>query len=269
MEIDTAPRWHLSLRERPEIVTVGRAMVGSLRREEYSPVPFWQLGLFHGSTTVLLTKAGQSWDLSIKPQNIFVIPPHTGRSYVTEKPCSHYYLAFRFERESELADCISLPAIIPCGQLATRMNHDLASVIDLRETDLHESDLLAQLILWRLVRLSRLADSSLEAGDGVVQYALKIMRETIDDDNLSARSLADSLNLSRRRLDQLFIKSTGKPVSACIRDRRVQMARDLLRHTALPINLVGRQVGIPDAHAFNKFVRRNCGASPTGLRGGG
>jgi AraC-like DNA-binding protein len=221
---------------------------------------------FEGATVVELSKAGKLWRLDIKPHDVFVIPPNTNRRYLSKAPLRHYYLIFRFPVESALAECVELPAIIPTGPHAATVRRDLDAIIDLRETDVFESELLARLTLWRLGRLARFAANAQQGGDAAVQATLERIRRDIADYRITPEALAEAVGLSRRRLDQLFTSIVGKPVSACIRDRRVQLAKDLLCQTALPIHLVSAQVGMPDPQAFNKFIRRYCGKSPTAVR---
>ena len=95
------------------------------------------------------------------------------------------------------------------------------------------------------------------------------IRENIADPSLIPESLARSACLSRRRLDQVSVMHTGKPIGAWIRERRRQLAVELLSQTSLAIQDVGKQVGINDPHAFNKFIRRECGQSPTDIRSSG
>jgi AraC-like DNA-binding protein len=266
MEIIENPILSLSLRQEPKILAVGAAMVGTRKVEEYTPYAYWQLGFFEGKTVVELSKAEKMWRLEINPHDIFIIPPGTVRKYFSEHPLRHYYLSFQFPVESPPTECVQLPALISTGPNAEMMQRDFAAVIDLGETDPVESEMLARLLIWRLVRLARLSDKAQQGGEYAVQASLQRIRESIGNPDLTPETLADKVGLSRRRLDQLFMRIVGKPVFACIRDRRVQLAEDLLRQTALPIHTIGTQVGIPDSHAFNKFIRRNCGKSPSALR---
>ncbi len=260
------PGWVVPLRRQPEVLAAGRAVMGRLETETYVPVPYWQLGFFEGATTVELTKARKRWRLEIRPGDLFLIPPETTRRYITAHPIQHSYLAFQFDGEDALDEQVELPATIPSGVARDAIVHDLATVVDLRTSDRFESDLLAHLVLWRMVRLARLADRVKHDGSDLVQAALDEIREHIASYSLHPESLACQAGISRRRLDQLFVKVTGDTVAACIRNRRLQLAVDLLQHSDLPAYIIGEQVGIYDRHAFNKFIRHNCGKSPSALR---
>lgn len=85
---------------------------------------------------------------------------------------------------------------------------------------------------------------------------------------LAVAHLARRSGVSHNQLTRLFRRFLGCTVVAYIRRRRMELARHLLRYTDLPIKVVAARVGIPDAHLFNKTVRRTFGMSPTALRGG-
>jgi AraC-like DNA-binding protein len=266
METTEAPRWLLPLRLEPETLAVGYAPVGVARVERFIARPIWQATLFEGPTSLLLRKGRRRWRLEIQPQDILIIPPNSDRTYTTERLVNHFYLEFRYGSETAASDPIDLPAIMPAGPSATRMQRDFAACMDLRETDRIESDLLARLLLWRMVRIARTAEAGQQDRAHIIEEVQKRIRENTADASLTPDALAEAVGYSRRRLDQLCVEILGKPVSACIRDRRAQLAEDLLRQSALPIHLIGAQVGIPDRHAFNKFMRRNRGKSPTAIR---
>ncbi|MBT7065330.1 MAG: helix-turn-helix domain-containing protein [Verrucomicrobia bacterium] len=268
METHEQPRWSLPLRLEPEVLAVGYSFVGIERVETYRPAPMWQLTLFEGPTSLDLRQGRQRWRLAIRPQDILIIPPNSVRVYTTERRLEHYYLEFRYRLEYPESAVIELPAVFPSGPSAAIMHRDFAACMDLRETDRYESDLLARLLLWRLVRIARTADAGQQDRAHIIEAVQKRIRENTADASLTPDALAEAVGYSRRRLDQLCVELLGKPVSACIRDRRAQLAEDLLRQSALPIHLIGAQVGIPDRHAFNKFMRRNRGKSPTAIRAG-
>ena len=268
MDTSKHPRWSLPLRLEPEILRVGFTTVGKQAVERYLPMPFWQLTFFDGAASVELKKGNSLWRLEIRPQEIFVIPSDSERIYLMERPAEHYYLEFRYASGSTPSDPVELPAIIPCGPSADIMRRDLLACLHLQETDRFESNLLAWLLLWRLVRLARTAEAGHQDREHVVQEVQKWILENTADASLTPDALAVTVGYSRRRLDQIFVEQVGKPVSACIRDRRAQLAEDLLHRSSLPIKEIGARVGIPDPHGFNKFIRRNLGMSPTAIRAG-
>jgi len=260
------PAWSLPLGKPIEILTAGWSKVGRLKREIYHPHPHWQIGFFEGTTKVIIDGIEGCWTLDIDPGHLFIIPPGMQRRYESNRPFHHYYLSFYFRENHEVSHQESIPALIPVGAMANRFCNDFADIIDLQEVDPYESELVARLLLWRLRRISKAVNTSLRGGAKAVQSSLEQIRVGISDPNLSPQSIAQVTDLSRRRLDQLFVKYVGKAVGACIRDRRIEIASALLLQTDLPVKEIGAQVGIPDPQGFNKFMHRQTGYSPNQLR---
>jgi AraC-like DNA-binding protein len=270
MEVNEQSVWKIPLLSQPEIVSVSYSPIGVRRREEYShDMACWQIGFFDGPTSVTLTHGSSSWQFDIGAETVFVIPPNSHRSYVTPRKLYHYTMPFRFAAGQDESGSLELPAIIDPGPAAGEIRRELATIADLRDSDRFESDLQAWLLLCRLVRLARITSRAEHDAVAAVQAALLSVRENMADTSLTPGSLARAVGFSRRRLDQLFVMQTGKPIGAWIRERRRQLAVELLCQTALPIQDVGKEIGISDPHAFNKFIRRECGHSPTAIRSSG
>ncbi len=269
MEITEMPQWSLPLHSEPEILAVGYSYVGIERVERYMPEPFWQLGLFEGAASLLLKKGDGQWRLNIKPYDLLIIPSDSTRIYTTSRRIGHFYLWFRYPSESTPQEAFELPGVMPGGASIRTMRRDLARCMDLRETDRFESDLLARLILCRLARIARMGEAGDHSREQALRSVQRRIRENSADASLTPESLAEAVGYSRRRLDQIFAEQFGKPLSAYIRERRAQIAEELLRRSSLPIHTIGAQIGIPDPHSFNKFMRRNCGKSPTAIRADG
>ena len=260
------PEWKLPLINAPTIHALGSATMGHREIEIYRASPHWQCGLFMGSTHVELSKGKDTWSLELKANDIFIIPPNCERKYLSVKPQLAYYMVFSYSSESSGNGDSLLPAIIACGLSSKSIINDLKKMIDCKETDPHESDLLARLWLWRLIKLSQVSDSFTIDSQSCIQKCLQSIRENFSYPGLSSEALASECSLSRRRLDQLFNREMGKTVSQCIRDRRLDWAQNLIQQTQLPIHIIGEQVGIPDRQVFNKFIKRYLGKSPTDLR---
>jgi AraC-like DNA-binding protein len=102
--------------------------------------------------------------------------------------------------------------------------------------------------------------------------AVRLVCERIEQllvGRLSVATLATSVDVTADYLTRLFHKHMGMTVREYIRKRRVDRARHLLVHSSLPLKVIAAQVGLPDAHLFNKTVRRELGVSPRKVRAGG
>ena len=75
-----------------------------------------------------------------------------------------------------------------------------------------------------------------------------------------------SLELSPRTLARRFRHATGMTPLAYLQSRRIAAARDLLRHSNLPVGDIAWQVGLQDVSYFSQLFRRHCGVSPLKYR---
>ena len=197
---------------------MGYSPVGVERVERYTPAPTWQLGLFEGPTSLVLRKGRRRWCLMIKTHDLVIIPPDSDRIYTTERPVNHFYLEFRYGSVTTASNSVELPAIMPCGMSADAMLRDFAACMELRETDRLESDLLARLLLWRLVRIARTAEAGHQDRAHIIEEVQRRIRENTADASLTPEALAEAVGYSRRRLDQLFAEPelcSGHKLTTC------------------------------------------------------
>ncbi|PRA31287.1 helix-turn-helix transcriptional regulator [Pseudomonas poae] len=83
---------------------------------------------------------------------------------------------------------------------------------------------------------------------------------------LQVADLARLAELSEARLHARFMAECGQTPMEYVRRRRLQMALDLLRSTALPIGGIADRVGYTSQSAFAAAMLREFGASPGALR---
>lgn len=83
---------------------------------------------------------------------------------------------------------------------------------------------------------------------------------------LQVADLAHLAGLSTARLHARFLAECGKTPMDYIRERRLQLALNLLCETALPIGEVASRVGYNSQSAFSAAMLRSFGATPRILR---
>ena len=83
---------------------------------------------------------------------------------------------------------------------------------------------------------------------------------------LEVADLARIANLSVARLHARFMAECGQTPMDYIRSRRLHLAVQMLRDTALPIGEIASRVGYSSQSAFSAAVLREFGASPGQLR---
>jgi AraC family transcriptional regulator len=79
--------------------------------------------------------------------------------------------------------------------------------------------------------------------------------------------LAAMVDITQNYFARRFQERFGMTAQRYVLARRIEHARELLRHTDLAINRIASRVGFLDAQHFNKAFRRVTGMSPSKARG--
>lgn len=85
-------------------------------------------------------------------------------------------------------------------------------------------------------------------------------------ENLTLRTLAETLNVSSSYLSSLFRKEVGQTLTDYINRRRVRHAMHLLKTTKLQIQTVAQHCGIMDVQYFSKVFKKAAGMTPKAYR---
>ncbi len=91
----------------------------------------------------------------------------------------------------------------------------------------------------------------------------------IDNDltaNLTLGKLAQMSGVSEGYFSVLFKKETGQTLSSYITEKRIELAKNLLRTTNLQIQTVAQHCGIYDVHYFSKLFKGKTGKTPKEYR---
>ena len=80
------------------------------------------------------------------------------------------------------------------------------------------------------------------------------------------RELAKIANLSEPHLWRLFKAEIKTSPIACVRELRLEKARELLETTFTHINIIGYEVGIPSGSHFARDFKKKYGMTPTEYR---
>lgn len=91
----------------------------------------------------------------------------------------------------------------------------------------------------------------------------------IDNDltaNLTLKKLAELGGVSEGYFSVLFKKETGQTLSSYITEKRIELAKNLLRTTNLQIQTVAQHCGIFDVHYFSKLFKSKTGKTPKEYR---
>jgi AraC family carnitine catabolism transcriptional activator len=99
----------------------------------------------------------------------------------------------------------------------------------------------------------------------ILRRALRLMNENIEF-RIRLSEICTNLQISRRRLERMFLKGTGRSPAATYLDIRLQAARDQLFYSGNSIAHIAEVTGFQsDAH-FCRAFRRRFGAAPSMIR---
>lgn len=97
--------------------------------------------------------------------------------------------------------------------------------------------------------------------DPVVAKAMYLIREQLTR-IAGVGELAEQVGVSRRTLEMRFRRETGSTVHAALTARRMEEARRLLGHGALPVAQVAEVLGFSSVHYFTSAFKREVGVTP-------
>ncbi len=130
-------------------------------------------------------------------------------------------------------------------------------------TALNEQTALMQEMFRSYCRLVR--EQAVHGVSAVVKNALLLIGHDLSAE-LSPRSLAASLNVSAGYLSAVFHREMGQTLSSYIRDKRIQLACQLLRTTDLQVQTIALYCGVVDIQYFSKIFKKTVGVTPVEYR---
>jgi AraC family transcriptional regulator len=84
--------------------------------------------------------------------------------------------------------------------------------------------------------------------------------------DLSVADIARHLTMSESHFSHLFRQTVGVPPQRYVRDRRVERAKSLLRHSDLPMTEIAQSVGCSSCSHFSVLFHRTTGLTPRRYR---
>ncbi|CAM4107660.1 AraC-type DNA-binding protein [Pedobacter westerhofensis] len=236
---------------------------------------------------VFLKKGGMRQWLDMKPYELkdnTVYFYNPGRIIVKEEADLIYSTAFAFTPEflslQENVSLSKLPLIQnPYNSHELILNApDITFVEDLMNKIKMENQqpsewrqrMLAAYVSLLLTYLSRLyTEQYNDNAPSVDQLLLRKFQAKIDESFQELHEVGDYaslLNISPGHLSEVVKNQSGRPAIKHIHDRLVMEARRLLFHTNNPLKEIAWDLGFSDASYFNRFFKRETGATPAGYR---
>ncbi|MCM1966274.1 AraC family transcriptional regulator [Streptomyces sp. G1] len=220
----------------------------------------WQLHLYRYRAE--LTVDGVTH--RIRPGHVSLVPPGAVVSFRYEGRSEHLYAHFALPGAGPRA---AVPVVQEAEAQTPALSELLLLAIAASPHTPRRADAEVWGALWRVAALARSGDGE-RRPHSAVAAALAYVESHLASP-LAVPEVARASGVSHNHLSRLFKAETGTTVVAYVRRRRMERARHLLRESTLSIAAVADSVGIGDLQAFNKACRRELGASPRALRGGG
>jgi AraC family transcriptional regulator len=112
-------------------------------------------------------------------------------------------------------------------------------------------------------------DGTTPVRGGLSARKQRLLVEYIDHhlaEDIPLMKLARLAQLSPYHFARAFRQSFGQPPHRYHMARRMARAQHLLLRSALPVTLIGVQIGFSEASSFTRAYRRYAGVTPSGVR---
>ena len=100
------------------------------------------------------------------------------------------------------------------------------------------------------------------------KYKVFIIDEHYQSEDISLNRVAKEVNLSPNYLSAVFSQEMGTTFVEYLTARRMEKARELLRHSDLRSGEIAAAVGYKDSHYFSFLFKKTQGCTPRDYRGG-
>lgn len=126
------------------------------------------------------------------------------------------------------------------------------------------------LIIKRNAQAFEMADSKYRENEGIAREMLEYIDSNIyNPHKLTLQSLAEEFHYSPNYVGTFFKEHVGLPLSEYVTEYRLKLIQQRLRHSQIRMKQIAREFGFVDESHLNKFIKRNLGESPTGIRDAG
>jgi AraC-like DNA-binding protein len=263
------PWFQWPLRAQTEVIRSGRFPLDDRDFETVYRSPTHALHLYDYRCRMIL--AGR--EVEISPGDLTISPAGGETKYAMSSPGHHLCIHFTVA-EGSGAMC-RMPMHWALGPWKDFVVSRILEIASLHARSLGREGTLASATagtgMHELLLYLALAAKEPEAKRAAPhsEAAMRKMVELIGDEihrPLTVVELSERVGLSQNYLARLFRQRFGVTIQRFILVRRVELARQMLTTTDLPVSKIAAQVGMPDPQHFNKQFRKLVGMSPTAAR---
>ncbi|MBS1721706.1 MAG: helix-turn-helix transcriptional regulator [Armatimonadetes bacterium] len=245
-----------SLGAMPEVRTCGAFGDEAPNLAWNQPSDLWQALLLHhhGSFTF------NGHTMTIEPFDLLIVPPGSRCEIERTGRDTFVYDFIGFMPQASDRDIVSLPLKTSLGEAGNFWDLEFRRTLNRLQFSRTSAHVIAWSLLWAVAQPEHVVSRSV-----YVEQAEKLINEQIDR-RLLVSDVCHELQISQSQLTRLFMAEHGRTPLQFIKDCRARQAHKLLTRSTTPIKQVAAACGIPNIHAFNRFVRERYGESPRALR---
>ncbi len=201
-------------------------------------------------------------EVTVRAGDVLYLARHANYTIYVEEP--HYRFVFcDFDFDSDLpreCDVFSFSAPLRAEQLFDKL-------FNVYQKAGHAFGAEAMAILYTIYALVIESSTNREESPTARMGEARLYIDTnYKNVNLSVSYLAEYLGISETHFRNLFKKAFGEAPSQYIISRRLQAAKELLRHVFLPLEDVAVQCGFSSCHYFIRTFKKHMGTTPAQYR---
>ena len=261
--------WPLS--ELPDIRTAGRF---PLDDRQYDTTYHSATHALHVHMYDATLRLGER-TIQLHPGDLTVSPAGVQSGYDLPTPGHHWCVHFAQVEPKPGEASAALPIHLPLGSLGEHAGQRIMSIAQTRAggpdplATAAASAAMLELLLWVAMQaaVAQRSSSALAAtrGFAAAERVAALMHERLEEP-LSIPDLAAEVDLTQNYLARIFRVRYGMTMPRFLLTCRMDHAKHLLAHTAIPVSKVAARAGMPDVQHFNKQFRKLVGVSPSAYR---
>lgn len=197
--------------------------------------------------------------VAFTPGSLFVLPPNAHFKQDRYSP-ELYVMYANFHLSDSDEHMMALPLHCHLGEEYASRKLDWHNCVRRLDMSSMPARVMVHHLLWHVAAPLSKFRKRVE-----VDEAEHIMRRRMAEP-LSIQGIADEVGISQNQLIRLFRQEHGLTPISFLRNLRAEEAKRLLVRTDRPIKEIAADVGVPNLHYFNAFVREYFGDGPRALR---